>query len=113
MTTRWWFKEQREPHAKYWTWRLLTIDGSIERTSGELKDYGAGVHDAIVNGFRPAADYWVVETWLHTTHYKPGKRVVIIPSEEGASDTRPPRARPSEQKRPHSLAGKFRQHQEQ
>jgi hypothetical protein len=86
MAKRWWFKEQRELGSKSWTWRVLTVDGLIEQTSREFRDYGAAMHDAIVNG--PDTDHWIIESEHHTTHFEQGKRPVNIPN---AERTTPPR----------------------
>jgi hypothetical protein len=111
MATRWHFKEYRELNAKRWTWRVLTMDGSIERTSGEFKDYGAAMHDAIVNGFRPNEDYWIVETRYFITHFKAGQKSVIVPN---AEDTPRPVAPPrSEGEKPDSPASKLREDEQQ
>jgi hypothetical protein len=91
MPSRWWFKEQRELGSKSWTWRVLTVDGLIEQTSREFRDYGAAMHDAIVNGLRPDTDHWIIESEHHTTHFEQGKRPVNVPNVER---TTPPSLRP-------------------
>jgi hypothetical protein len=82
MAKRWLFKELRGAKPRSWAWRALRVDGSIESTSGEFKNYGAAMHDAITNGFRPTESHWVVESEHHTTHFEPGRRAVIIPNAE-------------------------------
>jgi hypothetical protein len=122
MAVRWWFKEHREPAGRArWTWRTVSVDGSIVVTSSEFKDFGVVVLDAIKGGFRPLTDHWIVETQFGTTHYKKGERAVIVPNDESAFDTRPPRPplrplkpRPSERKVPlSSVRKKLRENQEQ
>jgi hypothetical protein len=82
MAKRWLFKELRGAKPRRWAWRVLRVDGSIESTSGEFKDYGAAMHDAITNGFRPTECHWIVESEHHTSHFEPGRRAVIIPNKE-------------------------------
>jgi hypothetical protein len=89
MTVRWWFKEQRQPKRSRWTWRRMSVDGSIERISCEFGDYGAAVLDALRNGFQPVSDHWIVEGALTTTHFERGERAVVVPSEPH-SDAKPP-----------------------
>jgi hypothetical protein len=69
----------KRPDPSRWTWRLLNVDGSIEQQSGEFEDYGAAVHDAILRGFNPRQDHWVIETKHTVVHYAYGKSNVTVP----------------------------------
>jgi hypothetical protein len=60
----WQFIEHALPSGR-WTWRLVKLDNTIEKTSAEFRSYGDVVGDAIRHGFRPSEDDWVVES-LHT-----------------------------------------------
>jgi hypothetical protein len=68
----------------------MSVDGSIERISGEFGDYGAVVLDAVNNGFQPASDHWIVEGALTTTHFEHGERAVVVPSEPRSGAKPPP-----------------------
>ena len=50
MAVRWLFKQ----HQTVWLWRVLNVDGTIERQSEEFSDFGRAVHDAIRKGFSPS-----------------------------------------------------------
>ena len=62
-----------------WTWRQLSIDGSIAHISSPLQDFGAAISDAIKHGFRPKEDHWVVTNRTGSTHFPPGRMPISIP----------------------------------
>jgi hypothetical protein len=65
---------------KQWTWRQLSVDGSIARSSSPLSDFGEAVSEAIRHGFRPKEHHWVVTNRTGTTHFHPGKMPIPIPA---------------------------------
>src|SRR5262245_46052175 len=65
-------------HEGRWTWRQLSIDGSIAHISSAFSDYGAAVVDAIKHGFRPREHHWVVMNRTGITHFHPGNAPVSI-----------------------------------
>jgi len=94
MATHWWFKEFAVPQPARWTWRTLKVDGSIEQQSREFPSYGAAVHDAIINGFRPTEDHWAIESTHLITHFERGQTEVVITKNDNTTLV-PPRGRAS------------------
>ena len=76
-TVNWAFVRHAE--SGDWTWREMSIDGSIARISSPLWDFGATISDAITHGFRPKEDHWVVTNRTGTTHFDPGSTPIAIP----------------------------------
>jgi hypothetical protein len=91
MTKRWWFTEYTKQEPTRWTWRLLRVDGSIEQQSAEFASYGAAVRDAIINGFRPTQDHWVIESTHAVVHYEHGQHSVVVAKLGEKSRLVPPR----------------------
>jgi hypothetical protein len=77
MERSWWFTESAKARPTRWRWRLLADDGSIEQESREFESYGEAVRDAIVSGFRPTDDHWVIESTHLVTHYAHGKQSAV------------------------------------
>lgn len=71
-------------HVDEWTWRQLSIDGSIAHISSPLQDFGAAVSDALKQGFRPKEHHWVVMNRTGTTHFRPGSMPISIPPDRQA-----------------------------
>jgi hypothetical protein len=73
-------------HAKknQWTWRQLSIDGSIAHISSPLSDFGAAISDAIKHGFRPKEHHWVVTNKTGTTHFHPRSTPLSTPDSPAA-----------------------------
>src|SRR4030095_3086843 len=76
---------------RQWTWRQLSVDGSIARISSPRADFGAAVVDAIKQGFRPREHHWVVTNRTGTTHFHPGNTPFSIPPDPPA--VKPPNGR--------------------
>jgi hypothetical protein len=74
---RWMFIESAGKDSG-WAWRVLSVQGTIENQSETFATYGAAVYAAIVQGFDPRADHWIVQTQHSTTHYEHGKAVVGV-----------------------------------
>jgi hypothetical protein len=74
-----------------WTWRQLSVDGSIAEISSPLSDFGSAVGDALKHGFRPKEHHWVVSHRTGTTHFHPGNTPISIPSDRQA--VKPPNGR--------------------
>ena len=67
-----------------WTWRRLYIDGGLDAVSArEFRDYAFAVNDAVVHGFRPRKDYWLIVTDIGSTHFRFGQPPVFIPRKDG------------------------------
>lgn len=77
MVNRWLFTERANTLRRGWTWQLLKDDGSILKESAEFANYGEAVHDAIINGFHPIQDHWVIESKHCVTHYEQGEKPTI------------------------------------
>lgn len=92
MAKRWRFTEYTKEAPARWTWRLLSPDGSIEQQSGEFENYGAAVRDAIIRGFRPTQDHWIIESTHALVHYEHGKHSIVVPKADRNSRLVPPRA---------------------
>src|SRR5262245_15903205 len=79
MARRWCFHEGRTSRPNKWTWRILRVDGTIERISEQdFKEYGAVVLDAIRNGFRPKQDHWIIESTSSVVHFRHGEQSVVV-----------------------------------
>jgi hypothetical protein len=95
---RWMFIES-SGKEEGWAWRVLSIQGTIENQSETFETYGAAVYAAIVRGFDPRVDHWIVQTKHSTTHYEHGKAVVNVahadhpsPPPQGSAARRTPGA---------------------
>jgi hypothetical protein len=90
MADHWWFKEYAVPQPAQWTWRTMKVDGSIGQQSREFPSYGAAVHDAIINGFRPTEHRWAIESTHLITHFEHGRTEVVITKNDNAHLVPPP-----------------------
>ena len=88
-TVSWAFVHHAE--SSQWTWRQLSVDGSIAHISSPLFDFGAAVVDAIRHGFRPKEHHWIVTNTNGTTHFHPGNPPLSIPPDGLA--VKPPKER--------------------
>jgi hypothetical protein len=61
-----------EDGAHAWSWRRIGADGAIEQTSEPHADFGKALVDAIMSGFHPKHDHWVLRSERWTTHFPPG-----------------------------------------
>lgn len=77
MERTWLFTELDNSRPARWRWRVLADDGSIERESREFDSYGEAVRDAIVSGFRPTDDHWVIESTHLVTRYAGGRQSTV------------------------------------
>jgi hypothetical protein len=82
MSKRWLFIEHTQHSRTRWTWRLLRIEGSIEQHSAEFESYGAAVRDALINGFSPAEDHWIIESRHAVVHYEHGQHSLVVPKKD-------------------------------
>jgi hypothetical protein len=76
---RWIFIETSGKPPGLWTWRTLSVHGTIDHQSEEFEAFGVAVRDAIKKGFDPREDHWIVQTLHSTTHYERGNAIVDIP----------------------------------
>jgi hypothetical protein len=76
---RWIFIETSGKPPGLWTWRTLSVHGTIDHQSEEFEAFGVAVRDAIKKGFDPREDHWIVQTLHSTTHYERGNAMVDIP----------------------------------
>ena len=51
-----------------WTWQCTSANKSTTSLSVRRKDIGSTMADAIVHGFRPSADHWIIDD-LHSVSY--------------------------------------------
>jgi hypothetical protein len=64
---------------------VLLPDDTIETLSDtHFADYGAAIHDAVLHGFAPTEDHWIVAAVHYTTHFKHGNKAVIVPNKDAA-----------------------------
>ena len=84
MAVRWHFVEEYLADATRWSWRVLEMDGTIERQSQSFPTYGEAVIEAIRHGFQPRQDHWVVATRHAISHFRPGKPPLTVPCGEGS-----------------------------
>ena len=62
--------------SKTWTWR------SAKRSSEGFLSLLEATTDARKHGFDPTIHYWTAATGGRTTHYRPGKAPVNVPSSQ-------------------------------
>ena len=64
------------------TWTWCRIDGSVQCSSAAFSDFAVALRDATINGFDPGRNYWLVMSKGRTTHFRPGKTPINLPSYE-------------------------------
>jgi len=70
------------PSDGTYTWRSAHDGGTSDPFSG----LPTAVADAIDNGLNLTSDYWIVQMNGRTTHYRPGKMPINLPTGEEPTD---------------------------
>ena len=98
MSRQWRFIEDCTVQGARWRWERLEPDGRVGRKSGTFESYGEAARNAIVHGFRPTNDQWVIESAHFVTHHERGQESTVSAKTNSA---RPARSK----KRPFPSAG--------
>jgi hypothetical protein len=68
------------------TWRYCQVDGGIRCPSEIFSDFGSALAHATTEGFNPASEYWMVKSLGRTTHFRPGRNPINMPSGKEPED---------------------------
>ena len=61
-----------------WTWQRTNPDGSTTHLSARRKDIGAIMADAVVRGFRPSIDHWIIDNHRTVSYFEPGSPPKVL-----------------------------------
>ena len=62
-----------------WSWQRLNEDGSLDRVSAITGEFGKLMSDALLHGFKPDCNRWVVWDRKWRTYYAPGVEPIMVP----------------------------------
>ena len=70
-----------------WTWHRTDSGKSTTALSARRQTIGAVMADAIVHGFRPSVDHWIVDTLQTVSYFEPGSPPKTLNKPEIHADT--------------------------
>jgi len=65
-----------------WCWHTVLCDGTASEKSRRFHSIAAASVNAEIHGFDPFNHYWTATVARRTTHFRPGKSPVSLPTDK-------------------------------